>query len=89
MDFGAFVELEPGSRGPDPHLRAFAEPGPPGERLVQAGQEVEVRILKIEPEAKKISLSLRPLPNAVPEPRGRGRRGRHPPPRPSRSGRSR
>ena len=33
---------------------------------VQPGQEVEVRILKIEPEAKKLSLSLRPLPVVAP-----------------------
>ena len=34
--------------------------------VVQPEQAVEVRILKIEPEAKKIALSLRPLPTASP-----------------------
>ena len=62
MDFGAFVELEPGIEGLI-HISELA-----GKRVmrvkdhVSPGQEVEVRILKIEPEAHKISLSLRPLP---------------------------
>ncbi len=69
MDFGAFVELEPGVEG----LIHISELGPKKvfrvREVVQPEQEVEVRILKIEEEAKKISLSLRPLPvTAVPEP---------------------
>ena len=36
MEFGAFVELEPGHRGPDPHHRALAHPGPPGRRYCSA-----------------------------------------------------
>ena len=62
MDFGAFVELEPGVEGlihvselAQNRVRRVAD-------IVKPEQEVEVRILKIEPEAKKISLSLRPLP---------------------------
>jgi ribosomal protein S1 len=65
MDFGAFVELEPGVEG----LVHISELAPNRVRrvadIVQPGQEVEVRILKIEPEAKKIALSLRALPGAV------------------------
>ncbi len=68
MDFGAFVELEPGIEG----LIHISELSPNRVRrvsdIVKPEQEVEVRILKIEPEAKKIALSLKPLPNAVPEP---------------------
>ncbi len=69
MDFGAFVEIEPGVEG----LIHVSELGPKKvfrvKDAVQPGQEVEVRILKIEPDAKKISLSLRPLPvAATPEP---------------------
>ncbi len=64
MDFGAFVELEPGIEG----LIHISELSPNRVRrvadIVKPEQEVEVRILKIEPEAKKISLSLRPLPTA-------------------------
>jgi ribosomal protein S1 len=66
MDFGAFVELEPGVEG----LIHVSELSPKRvvrvKDIVQPGQEVEVRILKIEPEAKRISLSLRPLPVAAP-----------------------
>ncbi len=67
MDFGAFVELEPGIEG----LVHISELSPNRVRrvsdIVKPEQEVEVRVLKIEPEAKKIALSLKPLPNAVPE----------------------
>ena len=62
MEFGAFVELEPGVEG----LVHISELSPTRVRrvadIVQPGQEVEVRILKVEPEAKKISLSLLPDP---------------------------
>lgn len=65
MDFGAFVELEPGIEG----LIHISELGPKKvfrvKDIVQAGQEVDVRILKIEPDLKRISLSLRPLAPAV------------------------
>jgi ribosomal protein S1 len=68
MDFGAFVELEPGVEG----LIHVSELSPNRVRrvadVVKPGQEVEVRILKVEPEEKRISLSLKPSPKAtVPE----------------------
>ncbi|MDR3637264.1 MAG: S1 RNA-binding domain-containing protein [Isosphaeraceae bacterium] len=67
MDFGAFVELEPGVEG----LIHISELSPNRVRraadIVKPEQEVEVRILKIEPEARKIALSLRPLPVVVKE----------------------
>jgi ribosomal protein S1 len=66
MDFGAFVEIEPGIEG----LIHISELAPNRVRrvsdIIKPDQEVEVRILKLEPEAKKLSLSLRPLPNAAP-----------------------
>ncbi|HVP13542.1 MAG TPA: S1 RNA-binding domain-containing protein [Phycisphaerae bacterium] len=61
-DFGAFVQLEEGIDGLI-HISELSE-----ERVravtdkVQPGQEVEVRILGVDPEAKKISLSLRKPP---------------------------
>lgn len=68
MDFGAFVEIEPGIEG----LVHISELSPNRVRrvadVVKPEQEVEVRILKIEPEARKIALSLRPLPTQAPEP---------------------
>jgi ribosomal protein S1 len=66
MDFGAFVELEPGIEG----LIHISELSPSRVRrvvdIVKPDQEVEVRIVKIEPEEKKIALSLIPLPTATP-----------------------
>jgi small subunit ribosomal protein S1 len=84
MDFGAFVELEPGIEG----LVHISELSPNRVRrvtdIVKPGQEVEVRILKIEPEAKKMSLSLKPLPNAAPEPAEEEEDDTPPPPKPVR-----
>ena len=89
MDFGAFVELEPGIEG----LVHISELSPNRVRrvadIVKPEQEVEVRILKIEPELKKIALSLKPLPNAAPARRKRKTRRTTPPPSPSPSARSR
>jgi ribosomal protein S1 len=66
MDFGAFVEIEPGVEG----LIHISELSPNRVRrvadIVQAGQEVEVRILKIEPELKKMALSLLPAFKGTP-----------------------
>ncbi len=59
MDFGAFVELEPGLEGLI-HISELAR----GKiwrvtDVVKAGQEVETKVLSIDPEQKRISLSLR------------------------------
>ncbi len=66
MDFGAFVEIEPGVEG----LIHISELGPKKvfrvKDVVQVDQEVDVRILKIEGESQKISLSLRPELVAAP-----------------------
>jgi small subunit ribosomal protein S1 len=59
MDFGAFVELEPGVEG----LVHISELSPQRVRsvseVVQEGQEVEVMVLRIDPSQRKISLSLK------------------------------
>ena len=64
MDFGAFVELEPGVEG----LIHVSELSPNRVRrvadIVQPGQQVDVRVLKVDTDAKKISLSLRPSASA-------------------------
>ena len=66
MDFGAFVELEPGIEG----LIHISELSPTRVRrvadIVKPAQEVEVRILKVEPEIKRIALSLLPDKKAIP-----------------------
>ena len=76
MDFGAFVELEPGIEG----LIHISELSPTRVRrvvdIVKPAQEVEVRILKVEPEVKRIALSLLPDKKAVRPSTRRGRRGR-------------
>jgi small subunit ribosomal protein S1 len=65
MDFGAFVELEPGIEG----LIHVSELAPQRvwrvSDIVQPNQMVEVRVLKIEKDQKRISLSLKA---AAPEP---------------------
>src|SRR5947209_6632016 len=59
MDFGAFVELEPGVEG----LVHISELSPQRIRtvsdVVQEGQEVEVMVLRIDPAQRKMSLSLK------------------------------
>ncbi len=66
MDFGAFVELESGLEG----LIHISELSPTRVRrvadIVKPDQEVEVRILKVEPEVKRIALSLLPDKKATP-----------------------
>ena len=69
-DFGAFVELEPGIEGLI-HVTELAEGRARRVKdVVQPEQEVEVRVLKVEADAKRISLTLKPrhdLPAAEPE----------------------
>ena len=64
MDFGAFVEIEPGIEG----LIHISELSPTRVRrvidIIKPEQEVEVRIVRIDAEDKKIALSLLPLPTA-------------------------
>jgi small subunit ribosomal protein S1 len=59
MDFGAFVELEPGVEG----LIHISELSPQRVRtvsdVVKEGQEVEVMVLRIDPAQRKMSLSLK------------------------------
>lgn len=57
--FGAFVQLEPGLTGLIPlsemEIPQGADPG----RVFSGGQKVQVKVLSIDPEARRISLSLR------------------------------
>lgn len=62
MEFGAFVELLPGVEGlvhiselSDRRVRMVKD-------VVKEGQEVEVRVLKIDRKAQRISLSMKPEP---------------------------
>jgi small subunit ribosomal protein S1 len=61
MDFGAFVELEPGVEGlvhisELSHGRVFRV-----RDIVSEGQQVEVKVLSIDPEQQRISLSMKAL----------------------------
>jgi predicted RNA-binding protein with RPS1 domain len=67
MDFGAFVELEPGIEGlvhisELSHKRVFR-----CSDVVKEGQQVEVMVLSVNTEAKRMSLSMKEL-SAPPEP---------------------
>jgi small subunit ribosomal protein S1 len=59
VDFGAFVELEPGLEGlvhiselSNQRVRSAAD-------VVKPGQEVKVRVLEVDKDARRVSLSLR------------------------------
>lgn len=63
-DFGAFIEIEPGIEGlahiselSDSHVQRVGD-------VVQVGQEVEARVLSVDEDARRISLSLK---QAAPE----------------------
>ena len=87
MEFGAFVELEPGIEG----LIHISELSPNRVRrvadIVKPDQEVEVRILKVEPEERRIApVASTPRPRRRSRLTKRGgrtrrRRGRAPAPR--------
>ncbi len=66
MDFGAFVELEPGIEGlvhisELSHKRVFR-----CSDVVKEGQEVEVMVISVDPEAQRMSLSMKQM-SAPPE----------------------
>ena len=68
MDFGAFVKLEPGIEGlihisELGHGRVFR-----ARDVVSEGQEVEVKILSVDEENQRISLSLKALMSAPVKP---------------------
>jgi ribosomal protein S1 len=80
VPFGAFVRLQPGVEGlvhvSELSIERIADP----KEAVSPGQEVQVRVLKIDAEKRRISLSVRrleaePAPRA-PRPRRDSRRGR-------------
>jgi len=64
VDFGAFIELAPGIEGLM-HISELSERRVQAvSDVVQEGQEVEVRVIKVDPAAQRISLSMRPPPPA-------------------------
>ncbi len=75
-EFGAFVELFPGVEGlvhiselSDHRVKTVGD-------VVREGQEVEVRVLKTDRQAQRISLSMRPEPQAAPPPAAEAKKKR-------------
>jgi small subunit ribosomal protein S1 len=66
MDFGAFVELTPGVEGLVHVSEISYEKVSHPRRVLQEGQEVEVRVLEIDQERHRISLSIKEAKGAQP-----------------------
>jgi small subunit ribosomal protein S1 len=67
MDFGAFVELEPGLEGLV-HISELSRKHVwRASDVVQEGQEVEAMILSVDPQARRISLSIKDMLPPEPE----------------------
>jgi len=58
-DFGAFVELEPGFTGLLPFAESGIDRGMDMRKAFPIGSDVEVAILEVDPEARRIRLSKR------------------------------
>ena len=59
VDYGAFVELEGGITGLI-HISELANPRPERpEEIVSIGEELDLKVIRLDPKARKISLSLR------------------------------
>ena len=58
-DFGAFVELEPGFTGLLPFAESGIDRGMDMRKALPIGSDVEVAILEVDPEARRIRLSKR------------------------------
>jgi len=70
MDFGAFVELEPGVEGLV-HISELSHKRVPRvSDVVKEGDEIEAVVLSVDPQARRISLSMKNV-HAPPEPEGR------------------
>lgn len=59
VDFGAFVELQPGLEGLVHVSQISNEHVAHASDVLQPGQEVTVRVLSVDPERRRISLSMR------------------------------
>lgn len=61
-DFGVFVELEPGLEGLVHQSEvSWQEQKPNLKKLFTVGAEVEAKVIAVDPEAKKVSLSIKKL----------------------------
>ena len=83
-DFGAFVELEPGVDGLLHVSQMANRPINRPEDLVAVGDELGLLVIRVDPNERRIGLSLKELAHAVEAPpvdtgggRGRGKKGKH------------
>ncbi len=76
MDFGAFVEIAPGIEGLVHISEISHERIPSPDRALRIGEAVQVRVLAVDPDRRKIGLSIKALMDAPVRPQGRGRPGR-------------
>ena len=77
-DFGAFVELEPGIDGLLHISQMSTRPVARPEDLVQLGDELTLKVIRVDPNERRIGLSLRDLASdilVVEEQEQHGRRG--------------
>jgi ribosomal protein S1 len=65
MDFGAFVELTPGIVGLVHASEVGYSAGGDPQQVVKAGENVLVRILEIDSERERVSLSMRRVPKDI------------------------
>ena len=85
MDFGAFVELEPGVDGLLHISQMSNRPIGRPDEMVSVGDELTLLVIRVDSNERRIGLSLKELAHAIeapkPEesPRGRrtGKRGKH------------
>ena len=76
LEFGCFVEVAPGVEGLVHISELDYKRVGKVEDAVQAGEVVQVRVLKVDPETRKISLSIKQTKEAPAAPRGAGGKGR-------------
>jgi small subunit ribosomal protein S1 len=80
-DFGAFVELEPGVDGLLHISQMSSRPIARPDEMVNVGDELGLLVIRVDPNERRIGLSLKELANAIEPPRevddrGQSRRGR-------------
>jgi small subunit ribosomal protein S1 len=79
MDFGAFVELEPGVEGLV-HISELSHKRVPRvSDVVKEGDEIEAVVLSVDPKARRISLSMKNV-NVPPEPEAKPQAATQEPP---------
>lgn len=69
VPFGAFVQLETGIEGIVPNIELAEHRVTKPEQVVSVGDKVNVKILDVNPEERRMTLSLREAPQPEPKPK--------------------